>query len=241
MPRSSRRTSPTTYLAAFLLLCFLYFYFRDDSTETKSLDPKLLNLDPVLLGYPDPNALDDFGQPVLAQPESSGIPWSGVVPIDILPKVTDARIKWGGKDPIPETTVMRHTPGECQTGSLFLSFTIFDSLYAYRDTFYIVTDSPSEFPDLADVLLSSDSGKNASENATPGNIKIIGTKQAMKLFGRSASHVAGVTFISDDAKEFLEDEDHFNLEVLPGLWRVYSTLDPHVTLSGNTYLPAPSR
>lgn len=30
-------------------------------------------------------------------------------------------------------------------------------------------------------------------------------------------------------------------EVMPGLWRTFSTLDPDITIGGNTYLPAPSR
>lgn len=71
-----------------------------------------------------------------------------------------------------------------------LGWTIFDSLYVLGDSYYIVTDSPADFPDLREVLASEG---GSAESATVGNIQFIGTKQATSLFGPSASHVAGVT------------------------------------------------
>ncbi|KAG8948593.1 hypothetical protein FRC04_009495 [Tulasnella sp. 424] len=206
MARSPRRNN-TTYLIFFIVTCFSYLYFLGDSddAETHNYQP---NLDPVLLGFPDPSteALNDSGEHGAMNP--SGIPWSGVVPVSILPKVTDQRIKWD-KSPIQPTTLIQHAPG----------WTIFDSLYVLGNSYYIVTDSPADFPDLREVLASEG---DSAENAKVGNIQFIGTKQATSLFGHSASHVAGVT-------------------VMPGLWRTFSGLDPDISIGGNTYLPAPSR
>ncbi|KIO21580.1 hypothetical protein M407DRAFT_80242 [Tulasnella calospora MUT 4182] len=150
------------------------------------------------------------------------IPWPGVVPLGILPKVTDQRIKWD-KVPIAQTSIIRHAHG----------WTVFDSLYVFGDSFYIVTDTPEDFPHLQDILSSEGS---SAEDAKPGNIKFIGAKEAMKLFGHSASHVAGVT-VSWSA---IPKSDLLS-EVMPGLWRTFATLDPDITIGGNTYLPAPSR
>ncbi|KAG8921896.1 hypothetical protein FRC01_014771 [Tulasnella sp. 417] len=224
MARSSG-SNTTTYLAFFILMCLSYLYFRGDSDDAKNRHD-YPDLDPVLLGFPDPNAeaLDGSGENGATGPPE--IPWPGVIPVGILPKVTDQRIKWD-KEPIAQTSVLRHAPG----------WTVLDSLYAFGDSFYIVTDTQEDFPDLRDILSS---GGAAGQDAKSGNIKFIGTKEAMRLFGHWASHVAGVTFVSEDDEEF-DDEDHFSLEVMPGLWRTFSTLDPDITIGGNTYLPAPSR
>lgn len=109
MARSPKRNN-TTYLIFFIVICFSYLYFLGDSedAETRDYQP---NLDPVLLGFPDPNteALNDSGEHGTTDP--SGLPWPGVVPVGILPKVTDQRIKWD-KTPIAQTTLIQHAPGE---------------------------------------------------------------------------------------------------------------------------------
>lgn len=109
MARSSGRNT-TTYLAFFILIFFSYFYFRGDSDDAKTHydGPQL---DPVLLGFPDPNAEPMEGSGENGAMDTLEIPWPGVVPFGILPKVTDQRMTWD-KQPIAQTSLIRHTHGQ---------------------------------------------------------------------------------------------------------------------------------
>lgn len=94
-------------------------------------------------------------------------------------------------------------------------------------------------------------------------MKIIFPSEAKKLWGHSASRVSGTTWLVNDPKQFL---DHyyqyvqplmsllflvsmgqpdliisFAAELLVGMWRTYSSLDPTISSAGTTHLPSPAR
>ncbi len=87
-------------------------------------------------------------------------------------------------------------------------------------------------------------------------MRIIFPSEAKRLWGNSASCVSGTTLLINDPAQFLDhyyqsvpfiipnlsaDGRSFAAELLVGLWRTYSSLDPTITPSGMTHLPSPSR
>ncbi|KAF8756742.1 hypothetical protein RHS01_04543 [Rhizoctonia solani] len=85
----------------------------------------------------------------------------------------------------------------------------------------------------------------AKREPTDKHMRIITPKEASELFGENGSGTAtnlqGVTFLVNDPPQFIQHYYHFSAELLFGLWRTYSSLDPLITPSGKTKLPAPRR
>lgn len=68
--------------------------------------------------------------------------------------------------------------------------------------------------------------------------------EAQRRFGSStyaASRIDGANFLVTDPPQFITHYYHFSAELLFGLWRTYTALDPYVTSDGHTALPPPRR
>lgn len=72
-------------------------------------------------------------------------------------------------------------------------------------------------------------------------MRIIFPSEAKRLWGNSASRISGVTFLVNDPAQFLDHYYHYAAELLFGLWRTYSSLDPSINAAGQTQLPTPAR
>jgi hypothetical protein len=166
-------------------------------------------------------------------------------------------------------------------------FTIFDNLYTFNNTFFVVTSNPSSVPERRDMLsaglplsvdpyvcfsrvppfpqltiLTHNSNEKEANRPTDRDLQIISPQQARDLFGQSAGRLDGVSFIQTDPMQFLHHYFHFVVGVsstsptcrttnshpssraevvVHGLWRVYSSLDPHIPHTGETSLPPPRR
>ncbi|TDL21877.1 hypothetical protein BD410DRAFT_815241 [Rickenella mellea] len=151
------------------------------------------------------------------------------------PLLRDSRLSW---DEIPpETTLVAHAPG----------FTMFDQLYMLNGTLYIVSSNRStSFPELRfiystgrDVLNGKD--EELKRLPTDTDIRIISGAEARRLFGTSATRIDGPNWLVLEPEKFITHYYHFTAEALLGLWRVYSSLDPHITADGTTSIPPPSR
>ncbi|KAF8588862.1 hypothetical protein K439DRAFT_1384034 [Ramaria rubella] len=146
-----------------------------------------------------------------------------------------SRFTWGsGK--VPTTAIRVHVPG----------WTIFDNLYIYNGTVFIVTDEPKKIPDR---MLMTSTGYmilNGPEDVamrTPSDndMQIISPQRAAELFGSCASLMDGTSFVINDPKQFINHYYHWSAEMFFGLWRAYSTLDHDIASDGRTNLPAPRR
>ncbi|KAG8898285.1 hypothetical protein FRB99_007545 [Tulasnella sp. 403] len=149
--------------------------------------------------------------------------------------MNDARISWDGNQ-MPQTVVVQHTQG----------FNILDNLYSLNGTMYIVTDKPKSIPPLRLITSSAYPVFNGEEEVakrepTSKDMRVISPKDARKLFGSSAGRVEGVTFLSNDPPQFVNHYYHFCAELLFGMWRAYSSLDPTIKSTGQTVLPPPRR
>ncbi|EIW72763.1 hypothetical protein TREMEDRAFT_41962 [Tremella mesenterica DSM 1558] len=150
--------------------------------------------------------------------------------------MTDAKVRWAEQEGAPRTEVLAHAPG----------WTIFDQLYLYNGTWFIVTDNPSSIPLLR---LMTSTGKEVwndeesilGREPTEKDMRIIFPSEAKKLWGQSASRVAGTTMLINDPSQFLDHYYHFAAELLLGLWKTYASLDTTITPNGVTHLPSPSR
>lgn len=76
---------------------------------------------------------------------------------------------------------------------------------------------------------------------TEKEMRIIFPSEANRLWGHSVSRVADTTFLVNDPPQFLDHYYHFAAELLFGIWRTYSSLDPSINAAGATQLPAPAR
>ncbi|WWD17859.1 hypothetical protein CI109_102303 [Kwoniella shandongensis] len=149
--------------------------------------------------------------------------------------MAEAKVRWG-EEGAPRTTVLAHAPG----------WTIFDQIYLFNGTWFIVTDNPSSIPLLRLMTSTGNEIWNDEESIkgrepTEQDMRIIFPSEAKRLFGNSASLVSGSTFLVNDPAQFLDHYYHFAAELLVGLWRTYSSLDPTISAQGITHLPSPSR
>ncbi|KDQ20223.1 hypothetical protein BOTBODRAFT_27641 [Botryobasidium botryosum FD-172 SS1] len=147
----------------------------------------------------------------------------------------DTRMEWG-TGPVPATTLTAHAPG----------WTILDRVYIFNGTIYIVTDSPKSFPERRLMISSGYDVRNSKEEVlkrepTDKDLRFVRPAEARRLFGTSATRVDGVSFIVNDPPQFINHYYHFAAELLFGLWRTYSSLEPYIPASGRTGLPPPSR
>ena len=82
--------------------------------------------------------------------------------------------------------------------TLLRGWTIFDRMYIYNGTVYLVNDEPETFPDRKFMTSPGIFIDNTPEGAlarlpTDKDMRIISTSEARKLFGTSANRVQGVT------------------------------------------------
>jgi hypothetical protein len=124
-------------------------------------------------------------------PKPSGIP--------TLP--SDTRLSWGTSK-VPKTRIIAHVPGECILDAhlfmltLLQGWTIFDKMYIYNGTVYLVSDEPETFPDLKFITSPGEiieDDKVGVHLPTDKDMRIISTSAARKLFGTGANRVQGVT------------------------------------------------
>jgi len=105
--------------------------------------------------------------------------------------------------------------------------------------------------------------KKAVNMPSDRDFQVISPQQARDLFGQGAGRLDGVTFMQTDPMQFLRHYFHFVVGasstaptaisiptntplndaevVVHGLWRIYSSLDPHIPHTGETSLPPPRR
>ncbi|OCF73830.1 hypothetical protein I204_05675 [Kwoniella mangroviensis CBS 8886] len=150
--------------------------------------------------------------------------------------MSEAKIKWDEEGAGSMTQVLAHAPG----------WTVFDQIYLFNGTWYIVTDNPSSIPLLRLMVSTGNEIWNDEESIkgrepTEKDMRIIFPSEAKRLWGNSASLVSGVSFLVNDPSQFLDHYYHFAAELLVGLWRTYSSLDPTINAQGITHLPSPSR
>ena len=80
--------------------------------------------------------------------------------------------------------------------TLLRGWTIFDKMYIYNGTVYLVSDEPETFPDRKFMTSSGaniEDKKVAVRLPTEKDMRIISTSEARKLFGTGANRVQGVT------------------------------------------------
>jgi hypothetical protein len=147
-------------------------------------------------------------------PKPSGIP--------TLPSVT--RLSWGTSK-VPRTRIVAHVPGMCVLDvrllmlTLLRGWTIFDKMYIYNGTVYLVSDDPDTFPDRK---FMTSSGAIIEDQVfdvrmpTDKDMRIISTSAARKLFGTGANRVQGVTV---------------------GAFTALPETSPHATFSGSSTIP----
>lgn len=77
--------------------------------------------------------------------------------------------------------------------------TVFENLYAHNGTLFLVTDAPGDFPAVREMISTGYHMYNEPKEkleSTGLDMRIISTREAEELFGRMASHVAGVSVSS---------------------------------------------
>ena len=82
--------------------------------------------------------------------------------------------------------------------TLHQGWTIFDKMYIYNGTVYLVTDEPETFPDRkfmtsSGAIIDIDPETVPGRMPTDNDMRIISTSAARKLFGTGANRVQGVT------------------------------------------------
>lgn len=118
-------------------------------------------------------------------------------------------------------------------------------MYVMNGTLFIVTTKPESIPNLR---LITSSGypifngpiERAKRIPTDKDIQIVSPSRAQELFGasrKSAQRYDGVNFVCTDPRQFINHYYHWTAELLFGLWRTYSSLDPYITDDGHTTLP----
>jgi hypothetical protein len=124
------------------------------------------------------------------------------------PQRLRTRLTWGGSSPY-DTNIVAHVPGMQIFPLLMIleplirpvampGWTIFDRLYVHRGVVYIVSDKPSEVPDLQFVYSKAYRILNGVDNElarlpTDEEIRVISTQKAKELFGTGAQIIDGVT------------------------------------------------
>ncbi|KAG8906628.1 hypothetical protein FRB99_006416 [Tulasnella sp. 403] len=221
------RIRRSRFLLFALITAFIFIVNRNRTKPTPKQPGS--NLDRRFLGYPDED--DDSGA-------SSEQPFTypGIMPPGSFPRVVDQRTRWQREGDVPRTTLARHVTG----------WTVFEGLYAYNGTFYIVTDQPHVVPPIREMIStggpwSIEMEGQAILEPTDEDMQIISPEMAMEIFGGVANRMPGVSFISNDPPQFMNQYYHFCAEFLLGMWRIYSSLDTRIPPSGDTWLPPPSR
>ncbi|KAF9482293.1 hypothetical protein BDN70DRAFT_801817 [Pholiota conissans] len=127
--------------------------------------------------------------------------------------VNDGLQNWG-KD-LPETAIVGHASG----------YTIFDNVYIFNGTVYLITDSAAAWPPLSTMVASTGLGFKEWQ--------VVSIEQGRKIMGEYGATIRGVSWLAAD------EQPHNS--TLFGLWKTYASLDTLIDASGNTALPPPRR
>lgn len=130
-------------------------------------------------------------------------------------QMTDGKTKWDHGVGL-HSEVIQHAPGmsymilQAQTDP-HSGWTIFDNLYLFNGTFYVVTDHPSKVPLLRMMTSTGNEIWNDEESIkgrepTEKDMRIIFPSEAKRLWGDSASRMVGTSFLCNDPPQFL---DHY--------------------------------
>ncbi|KAI6046350.1 hypothetical protein EDC04DRAFT_2630162 [Pisolithus marmoratus] len=104
-------------------------------------------------------------------------------------------------------------------------------------TVFVVTDKPETIPPRKMLTSTGVEIKNDPDR----EMRIISVAEARELFGPAATLIDGVTWMVNDPPQFIPHYYHWTAELFLGFWRTYTTLDPSISESGDTVLPAPRR
>ncbi|KAG5729540.1 hypothetical protein E4T56_gene15647 [Termitomyces sp. T112] len=133
-----------------------------------------------------------------------------------LHTAANSRIHFSASTSI-ETTI----PG----GELVYGFGLLDRLYLRKGTFYIVTSTPSAFPQREHIIARPlDMGPDRDLSPTDKELQFIDPSEAATILGEQALTVEGFTLIAYDTEQFMHHFYHWWGEIILGAWRVYSAL-----------------
>ncbi|KIM64039.1 hypothetical protein SCLCIDRAFT_116178 [Scleroderma citrinum Foug A] len=147
------------------------------------------------------------------------------------------RLSWSSESDVPpQTNIVLHAPG----------WTVFDNLYVANGTVFVVTNQPETVPPREMLIstgieLRNDAESVAARLPTNHEMRIISIEEARELFGDGATLVDGVTWMMNDPPQLIRHYYHWVAEIFFGFWRTYSSLDPSISASGISSLPAPRR
>ncbi|WVQ85943.1 hypothetical protein IAT38_008111 [Cryptococcus sp. DSM 104549] len=133
------------------------------------------------------------------------------------------------------TVLKGHAPG----------WTLFEKLYIYNGSFFVVTDDKEDWPELrlmtsTGLPANNEPGNSEAREPNGDEIIYITPTEAAKLWGPRVYRMDGTTFLFNDG-QFIDHYYHFAAELLLGAWRAYTSLDQDITATGETSLPPPSR
>ncbi|KAG6890279.1 hypothetical protein C0992_002428 [Termitomyces sp. T32_za158] len=145
--------------------------------------------------------------------------------------VNDGFLRWG--EDIPKSRLVRHISG----------YSILDNIIICNKIVYVVSDDPDEFPSMKSIVSALGLGMD--------EWKLVSSEEAREELGTYGSILHGVTWMSADTTPRKSDRNayvattwlisHKDNSTLLALWRTYSSLDQHITSSGQTSLPPPTR
>ncbi|KAJ7652682.1 hypothetical protein DFH06DRAFT_1299482 [Mycena polygramma] len=121
---------------------------------------------------------------------------------------------------LPPTTLVAHAPG----------WTLFKNLYMSNDTFFIVTDTPTEFPEIRMMASTPLKAENTPENIaarepTEWSMRTISRAEGQKMWGGDVRNgkanrvlsVPGNTVLVNEPTQFLRHYYHLVAELLFGV------------------------
>lgn len=135
-----------------------------------------------------------------------------------------------------QTSLLAHSPG----------WTIFENLYLYNGTLWVVTETPADFPVMrlmtsTGLPANGDPGNEAAREPTGEELKYISTKEARDMWEDRIWEMDGMTWLFNDG-QFIDHYYHFAAEQLLGAWRAHTSLvKEEIKPWGETSLPPPKR
>lgn len=123
---------------------------------------------------------------------------------------------------LSETTIVEHVPG----------WTVFRDIYMNNGTLFIVSSSPSSFPETRYMTSTGLAAETTPENIaarepTQWNMDFLTPAEASERWGASPEErrittVEGNTFLFNDPPQFLAHYYHFCAELLVGAWAFWN-------------------
>ncbi|KZO90781.1 hypothetical protein CALVIDRAFT_456036, partial [Calocera viscosa TUFC12733] len=136
------------------------------------------------------------------------------------------------------TELVSHSPG----------WTLFTNLYFSNGTFFIVSDKDAVGGDywperrfITSTGLPGYHDNSAQREPTKKEMDVITSKQAEEIWGDRVFDVQGFSVLANDPKQFLQHYYHVAAEILLGIERVCTNLDPMPGPDGTVSAPSPER